>query len=78
MAYLFDTDAISEVLRKRPLAEYLEWLGTVPREDQHTSAICIGCGSARTTMSGQSLDPPEMATTCGEPDVGRASVSVAA
>ena len=42
MAFLFDTDAISELLRPRPLAAYVEWLGTVPREDQFTSAVAIG------------------------------------
>lgn len=39
MAFLFDTDAISEVLRKRPAPLYLEWLRKVPREDQFTSAV---------------------------------------
>jgi tRNA(fMet)-specific endonuclease VapC len=42
MAYLFDTDAISELLRPRPLNIYVEWLGTVPREEQFTSAVVIG------------------------------------
>lgn len=42
MAYLFDTDAISEVLRSRPLRGYVEWLETVPREDQFTSAVSVG------------------------------------
>ena len=42
MAYLFDTDAISEVLRRRPLSAYLQWLGTIPRADQFTSAIVVG------------------------------------
>lgn len=41
-AYLFDTDAISEVLRRRPAPKYVEWLGGVPREDQFTSAVVIG------------------------------------
>ena len=39
MAFLFDTDAVSEVLRKRPAPLYLEWLRKVPREDQFTSAV---------------------------------------
>ena len=39
MAFLLDTDAISEVLRKRPAPLYIEWLRTVPREDQFTSAV---------------------------------------
>lgn len=42
MAYLFDTDAISELLRPRPLQAYLEWLKTVPRDAQFTSAVTVG------------------------------------
>ncbi len=42
MAYLFDTDAVSELLRPRPLRVYVNWLATVPREDQFTSAVVIG------------------------------------
>lgn len=42
MAYLFDTDAISELLRPRPLAPYVEWLAAVPREEQYTSAVVLG------------------------------------
>lgn len=42
MAYLFDTDAISELLRPRPLQPYLDWLKTIPREDQFTSAVTVG------------------------------------
>jgi predicted nucleic acid-binding protein len=41
MTYLFDTDAISEVLKPRPAADYLAWLGKIPRENQYTSAICV-------------------------------------
>ena len=42
MAYLFDTDAISELLRPRPAKRYLEWLSTVPRSEQWTSAVVVG------------------------------------
>ena len=42
MPFLFDTDAISELLRPRPLVTYVEWLQQIPREDQFTSAIVIG------------------------------------
>jgi predicted nucleic acid-binding protein len=42
VAYLFDTDAISELLRPRPAAAYLKWLGRLPREDQFTSGVVIG------------------------------------
>jgi predicted nucleic acid-binding protein len=40
--YLFDTDAVSEVLRPKPLAAFLEWLRGVPREDQFISAVTVG------------------------------------
>lgn len=42
MPYLFDTDAVSELLRPRPLGAYVRWLQTVPREDQFVSAITVG------------------------------------
>ncbi len=42
MAYLFDTDAISELLRKKPSPAYVLWLGGVAREDQFTSAVTVG------------------------------------
>ncbi|TNF77688.1 MAG: type II toxin-antitoxin system VapC family toxin [Acidobacteria bacterium] len=42
MAYLFDTDAISELLRPRPVATYVSWLGRVPRDEQFTSAVVVG------------------------------------
>jgi tRNA(fMet)-specific endonuclease VapC len=42
VAYLFDTDAISEVLRTKPLTDYVRWLQTVPRADQFTSAVVVG------------------------------------
>jgi len=42
VAYLFDTDAISELLRPRPLPPYLDWLKTIPREEQFTSAVTVG------------------------------------
>ena len=42
MAYLFDTDAISEVLRPRPLQPYLVWLRAIPRDAQFTSAVTAG------------------------------------
>lgn len=42
MAYLFDTDAISEILRGRPLPAYVDWVRSVPREDQFTSAVVAG------------------------------------
>ena len=42
MAYLFDTDAISEVLRPRPAALYLQWLRRIPKDEQFTSAVAVG------------------------------------
>jgi predicted nucleic acid-binding protein len=42
MAYLFDTDAISEVLKPRPATRYVQWLETVPRVDQFASAVSVG------------------------------------
>ncbi len=42
MAYLFDTDAISELLKPRPAAGYVRWLAGVAREDQFTSAVVLG------------------------------------
>ncbi len=40
-AYLFHADAIAEVLRSEPREAYLDWLRSVPREDQFTSAISV-------------------------------------
>jgi predicted nucleic acid-binding protein len=42
VAYLFDTDAISEVLKPRPAAGYVRWLASLPREEQFTSAVVVG------------------------------------
>lgn len=42
MAYLFDTDAISELLKPQPAAGYVRWLAAVPREEQFTSAVVVG------------------------------------
>jgi tRNA(fMet)-specific endonuclease VapC len=42
MAFLFDTDALSELLRPRPLPDFLNWLETIHREEQFTSAVVIG------------------------------------
>ncbi len=42
MAFLFDTDAISELLRKHPAPSYVKWLMNIPREEQFTSAVVIG------------------------------------
>jgi predicted nucleic acid-binding protein len=58
MAFLFDTDAISETLRPRPDPGYLAWLGTVPRDEQFASAVTIGelfYGAARAAAGGRHL-----------------------
>jgi tRNA(fMet)-specific endonuclease VapC len=40
--YLFDTDSISEIWRKRPVRRYLDWLTEVGRDEQYTSAVVVG------------------------------------
>lgn len=42
MGYLFDTDALSEVMRREPNATYMAWLRRIAREEQYTSAVSIG------------------------------------
>lgn len=42
IAFLFDTDAISEVLKKKPSRVYLDWLETIPREQQFVSSVSVG------------------------------------
>lgn len=42
MAFLFDTDAISEAFRRRPQPSYVQWLESIPRDEQFTSAVAIG------------------------------------
>lgn len=42
MPYLFDTDAISEILKPRPNERYVQWLATIPRADQYCSAVSVG------------------------------------
>ena len=42
MAYLFDTDAISETMKPVPAPQYVAWLATVSREEQFTSAVSVG------------------------------------
>jgi predicted nucleic acid-binding protein len=42
VAFLFDTDAISEVLKPRPLPAYVTWLRNIPRAEQFTSAVVVG------------------------------------
>ena len=42
MPWLFDTDAISELLKRRPAPRYVAWLAAIPRTEQFTSATVIG------------------------------------
>ena len=42
MPFLFDTDAVSEVLKRRPALDYLKWIGQIPRVDQFISAVTAG------------------------------------
>ena len=55
MAYLFDTDAVSEVLKRKPRVAYLRWLADVPREEQYTSAVTIGEMYRGAFRSGEAL-----------------------
>jgi len=41
-AYLFDTGAISELLKPVPARLYVDWLAGIPREEQFASAISVG------------------------------------
>ena len=41
MAYLFDTDALSELLRQRPSPRYIDWLQGIPPDEQFASAISV-------------------------------------
>ncbi len=42
MGWLFDTDAISEVLRPKPAVRYIAWLRTIAVDEQLTTAITVG------------------------------------
>ena len=42
MSWLFDTSALSELMRPRPNRRFVEWLGGVPEEDQFTSTLVLG------------------------------------
>jgi tRNA(fMet)-specific endonuclease VapC len=42
VGWLFDTDAISEVLRPKPSEMYIAWLRTIAVDEQLTTAITVG------------------------------------
>ncbi len=59
MTYLFDTDAISELLKARPSPRYVRWLRGVPRSEQHTSAVVVAelfAGAFRSAASARHLE----------------------
>lgn len=59
MAYLFDTDAISELFKPRPLPSYVKWLRSVPRAEQSTSAIVVAelfVGAFRSSAKARHLE----------------------
>jgi predicted nucleic acid-binding protein len=81
MAYLFDTDAISEVLKPRPAAGYVKWLAAIPRDEQLTSAVVVGelyKGAFRSSAVARHLDNLESrvlpAVTVLSYDVGAARI----
>jgi predicted nucleic acid-binding protein len=42
MAYLFDSDAISESRKKRPQPAFVDWLRSIDNARRYTSAVVIG------------------------------------
>jgi predicted nucleic acid-binding protein len=42
VAFLFDTDAVSETFKKKPAPAYVRWLNGIPRADQYTSTVVVG------------------------------------
>ena len=42
MSFLFDTNAISETLRRRPNLGFVDWLDSLPPEYQFTSIVVVG------------------------------------
>lgn len=59
MAYLFDTDAISELFKPRPLSSYVKWLRSVPEAEQYTSAVVVAelfAGAFRSSAKARHLE----------------------
>ncbi|HEX7671883.1 MAG TPA: type II toxin-antitoxin system VapC family toxin [Polyangiaceae bacterium] len=59
VAYLFDTDAISELFKPRPLPSYVKWLRAVPGAEQCTSAVVVAelfAGAFRSSAKGRHLE----------------------
>jgi predicted nucleic acid-binding protein len=42
VAFLFDSDAVSEALKERPAPAFALWLRRLPRAEQFTSAVVVG------------------------------------
>ena len=42
MSYLIDTNVFSELTRPRPDSGVVDWLRTIPNEDQHLSTLTLG------------------------------------
>lgn len=58
MSWVFDTDAVSEVLRKKPAPQYLAWLRTIPVDEQLTTSITVAelyWGAHRSSASARHL-----------------------
>lgn len=41
LPFLFDTNAISEIYRRRPNVDFMTWLAGIPRGDQFTSIVVV-------------------------------------
>jgi len=41
VAFLFDTNAISELFRREPNTDFVAWVGRLPREEQFTSVVVV-------------------------------------
>jgi tRNA(fMet)-specific endonuclease VapC len=58
LSYLFDTDILSNTLKKRPSATLISRMAEVPRVEQFTSAITVGemlYGAYRSSRSAELL-----------------------
>ena len=41
LSFLFDTNALSEVFRRRPNPDFIRWLGELPADQQFTSSVVV-------------------------------------
>lgn len=59
MPYLFDTNALSEIFRRRPNPELATWMKALPREEQFTSSIVVAelfLGACRSAVPARWLE----------------------